>query len=177
MDRVAYNTCMRPFITGKDKTKEERQQGFCVGAKLCSGKAKTEEEARAICAAPRVPKWAAAKEEPEKLTCPQKIDRTLKNILDVRELIKSGETEKIKEPLATILQDIHACAPEEVVKLATDTINDVKKTTSDFFFKGEGRQMLADLAMLTRLLEEKSGSDSGPGPGRESGTGLAAGIA
>ena len=73
MDRAQYNSCMSPFIRGKDKTKEERQTGFCVGAKLCSGKAKTEEEARTICNQPHLPKWAAEKKEEEHLTCPQRI--------------------------------------------------------------------------------------------------------
>lgn len=158
MDREKYNACMSPFIRGKDKTKEERQMGFCVGAKLCSGKAKTEEEARAICNAPHLPKWAAEKKEEETLTCPQRIDRSLKNILEVRDMIKSGETGKVKDSLAIILQDVHACAPEEVVRLANDTLNDVKKISGDFFFKGEGREMVKDLDMLTGLLKEPNGS-------------------
>lgn len=158
MDREKYNACMSPFIKGKDKTKEERRLGFCIGAKLCSGKAKTEEEARTICNAPHLPKWAAEKKEEENLTCPQRIDRSLKAIVEVRELIKAGTTEKIKEPLATILQDVHACAPEEVVRLATDTLNDVKKISGDFYFKGEGREMVKDLDLLTGLLKEPDGS-------------------
>ena len=153
MDRVQYNSCMSPYIRGKDKTKEERQMGFCVGAKLCSGKAKTEEEARTICNQPHLPKWAAEKKEEERLTCPQRIDRSLKTILEVRDLIKAGQTDKIKESLAAILQDVHACAPEEVVRLANDTLNDVKKTAGEFYFKGEGREMVKDLDMLTGLLK------------------------
>lgn len=46
MDRVAYNNCMKPYMTGGG---EDRKLRFCVGAKLCSRKSKTEEEARAIC--------------------------------------------------------------------------------------------------------------------------------
>ncbi len=153
MDRAAYNSCMSPFIKGKDKTKEERQMGFCVGAKLCSGKAKTEEEARVICNAPHLPKWAAGKEG-ESLTCPQRTERTLKIIVEVKDLIKSGQTDKIKPMLATILQDVHSCAPEEVVRLANDTLNDVKNTAGEFFFKGEGREMVKDLSTLEALLLE-----------------------
>ncbi len=157
MDREKYNACMRPYISGKDKTKEERRFGFCIGAKLCSGKAKTEEEAAVICNAPRLPKWAAEKQEEEKLTCPQRIDRSLKTLVEVRDLIKAGTTEKIKEPLVTILQDVHACAPEEVVRLATDTLNDIKKMSGEFYFKGEGREMVKDLDLLTGLLKEPNG--------------------
>ena len=47
---------MRPFITGSGKSKEERQHSFCVGAKICSGKAKTEEEAAQLCSLPKEPK-------------------------------------------------------------------------------------------------------------------------
>lgn len=56
MDREKYNTCMRPYIKGKDKTKEQRQQGFCVGAKICSGKAKDDKEAQYLCSLPKEPK-------------------------------------------------------------------------------------------------------------------------
>lgn len=48
MDRTKYNTCMRPHIIGS-KPKEQRKLDFCVGAKICSGKAKTKEEAELIC--------------------------------------------------------------------------------------------------------------------------------
>jgi len=49
MDRQQYNDCMRPYISGSGLTKEERRLRFCIGAKLCSGKAKTEEEAKSVC--------------------------------------------------------------------------------------------------------------------------------
>ncbi|MDD5220289.1 MAG: hypothetical protein PHV11_06970 [Candidatus Bipolaricaulis sp.] len=157
MDREKYNACMSPYIRGKEKTKEERRLGFCIGAKVCSGKAKTEEEARTLCNAPRLPKWAAEKQGEENLTCPQRIDRSLKTILEVRDMIKSGETSKVKDSLAVILQDVHACAPEEVVRLANDALNDVKKTSADYYFAGEGREMIKDLDMLSGLLKEPNG--------------------
>ena len=55
MDRAAYNDCMRPYITGS-KPKEQRKLDFCVGAKRCSGKASTREEAEEICRQPKPPK-------------------------------------------------------------------------------------------------------------------------
>lgn len=54
--RAEYTTCMKPHITGKGLSKEERTLRFCVGAKLCSGKAKSEEEAKRICLEPKPPK-------------------------------------------------------------------------------------------------------------------------
>ncbi len=155
MNREEYNACMSPYVKGKDKTKEERRLAFCIGAKICSGKVKTEDEARTICMAPRLPKWASKNEESDNLPCPEKVDRALRTIVTVKDMIKSGETDKIKEPLVTILQDIHSCAPEEVIRLANDTIEEVKKTTSNFYFKGEGREMLNGLDTLSSLLQSK----------------------
>ncbi len=56
MDRQAYNSCMSPFIRGTGKSKEDRQMDFCIGAKICTGKAKDEKEARLICEQPKAPK-------------------------------------------------------------------------------------------------------------------------
>lgn len=50
MDRPAYNNCMKPYMTGKGLSKEERQQNICVGAKICSGKASNKEDAARLCA-------------------------------------------------------------------------------------------------------------------------------
>lgn len=45
--RTEFNACMKPYMTGGGPERKER---FCTGAKICSGKAKTEEEARRLCA-------------------------------------------------------------------------------------------------------------------------------
>jgi hypothetical protein len=55
MDRKQYNQCIAPYMRGS-KPKEQRQFDMCVGAKICSGKAGTEEEARGICSLPKEPK-------------------------------------------------------------------------------------------------------------------------
>lgn len=55
MDRKQYNQCMAPYMRGS-KPKEQRQFDMCVGAKICSGKAQTEEEAISICSLPKEPK-------------------------------------------------------------------------------------------------------------------------
>lgn len=44
-----YTQCMIPYMKGTGKTKEQRQRDMCIGAKLCSGKASTREEAEQIC--------------------------------------------------------------------------------------------------------------------------------
>jgi hypothetical protein len=46
--REEYNKCMRPHMTGS-KTKQQRKLDFCIGSKLCSSKAQTEEEALHLC--------------------------------------------------------------------------------------------------------------------------------
>ncbi len=46
-NREAYNTCMIPHISGHH---EDRKGDFCVGAKICSGKAADEPTARKLCA-------------------------------------------------------------------------------------------------------------------------------
>ncbi len=46
-NREEYNTCMKPFISGHH---EDRKRDFCVGAKICSGKASDEAEALKLCA-------------------------------------------------------------------------------------------------------------------------------
>lgn len=45
-DRTAYNNCMKPYMRGSG---EDKRLSFCVGAKVCSGKAASEDQARQIC--------------------------------------------------------------------------------------------------------------------------------
>ena len=47
MDRTVYNSCVKPYISGQH---EDRKRDFCIGAKICSGKASDEEEAGRLCA-------------------------------------------------------------------------------------------------------------------------------
>ncbi len=53
--REAYTSCMIPFMKGGGP---DRKLRFCTGAKICSGKAASEEEARQICLSqpPKEPK-------------------------------------------------------------------------------------------------------------------------
>jgi len=45
--REDYTACMRPYMTGGGPDRKTR---FCTGAKICSGKASTEQEAAQLCA-------------------------------------------------------------------------------------------------------------------------------
>lgn len=60
MNRTEYNKCMIPYISGS-KPKEQRKSDFCIGAKMCSGRANTREEASRLCAE------AAANPKPPKV--------------------------------------------------------------------------------------------------------------
>lgn len=72
MNRTDYNSCMRPYITGS-KPKEQRKLDFCVGAKMCSGKASSRGEAEQICSQPKAPKapkaTKIAQAAPSKANC------------------------------------------------------------------------------------------------------------
>lgn len=56
-NRQEYNKCMIPYMRDGG---EDRKLRFCLGAKLCSGKAKDEEEAKYLCSLPKEPKPAKA---------------------------------------------------------------------------------------------------------------------
>ena len=49
MSREEYNSCMRKYISGAGKTPEDRKSSFCIGAKICTGKAQNEVEALKLC--------------------------------------------------------------------------------------------------------------------------------
>jgi len=59
MDRKDYTNCMIPYMKGGG---EDRKLRFCIGAKICSGKSKNEEEAQKLCdeaaLQPKAPKKA-----------------------------------------------------------------------------------------------------------------------
>ena len=52
MDRTEYTDCMRPYMAGP-KESGQRKLDFCLGAKLCSGKASSPEEALVLCSQPK----------------------------------------------------------------------------------------------------------------------------
>ena len=47
-----YTDCMKPYMAGGGPDRKTR---FCVGAKLCSGKADNEEAAKELCSRPKHP--------------------------------------------------------------------------------------------------------------------------
>jgi len=70
-NREKYNACLSPFIKGKNKSKEQRQLDFCIGAKVCS-KGVSREEAERLCRlpkAPKVPKKSRKQKQEEENSC------------------------------------------------------------------------------------------------------------
>ena len=108
MDKKKYNNCMKPYITGTGLKPEERKLRFCIGAKVCSGKANTEEDARLICLQPKPakekaeePKVAAMAEElgipkPKKMTKSDKIV-CRQEMVALTECVREGLKEELSK--------------------------------------------------------------------------------
>ncbi|MBA7465033.1 hypothetical protein ES707_00194 [subsurface metagenome] len=103
MDRSAYNTCMIPFMKGGGP---DRKLRFCAGAKLCSGRAKTEEEAKQICLtqpakAPKVRKTRKGSIDTEALaTCVIKsLDGSEITLNNLTSIIADCTGQKVAKPL------------------------------------------------------------------------------
>jgi hypothetical protein len=151
--RAKYNECMRPYIMGKGKSKEERQRSFCVGAKRCSGKAKTDEEAAQLCSN-TIPKWArqALPKEDDNLSCPDRIARVNQTIDAIALGLKTGDTDDMMPACATLLSDIQKCRPGEIAELTSVITHDIKGLANKFYLKGESRDVQNKLAVLKELL-------------------------
>ena len=106
MDRAKYNKCMIPWMKGGG---EDRKRRFCIGAKLCSGKGKTEEEAARLCAE------AAANPKPPK------VKKARKCAIDINALatcvIKSLDGSAIT--LDNLAPIIAGCTGQKVAKSLT----------------------------------------------------------
>jgi len=101
MDRQTYNNCMIPFM-------KERQ--MCIGAKICTGKAQSREEAQKLCdEAALVPK------PPKKARGKCKID--IAALADC--IIKSLDGTEISQ--AKLAPIIASCTGQKVGKVETPT--------------------------------------------------------
>ncbi len=120
--RAEYSSCMTPYMKGKGKTREQRQQAMCLGAKLCSGKAKDQAEAERLC--------AIAASQPKPFKAPRSFKKDTKKfdrcVRDVGKKVKAGELPLSSNPYAICtasgagkarLPDLEQC---ELVKLHDD---------------------------------------------------------
>lgn len=98
-DRTAYNTCMKPYMQGSG---EDKRLSFCVGAKICSGKAASEDQARQICL---TEPHKEPKPRKSKLACGTQME-TLANCV-VGKLTPEvlGSSKKLNSILTDILQE------------------------------------------------------------------------
>jgi len=96
--REEYNKCMKPYITGS-KPAEDRKRDFCIGAKICSGKAADEKEAEAICSLPKEPKEPKTKRTARGKDCSENeidaIASCMKPLLDKSGEVTTAELEKV----------------------------------------------------------------------------------
>lgn len=179
MDRQDYNECMKPYISGKGKTKEERQQNFCVGAKICTGKAQNQEEAIQICSMPKPPKepkerksrvkgcpacppcncsGGAAKSEKDPmkdiLECPDRNARINQTIEKIMDTVKAGDAETAMRDTPLLLYDVLQCHPKDtgIPDVAADAVTTLKEMTKGFYFKGEINELNGKFETLKKLL-------------------------
>lgn len=152
MDRTAYNECMKPYISGSGRSKQERTLSFCVGAKVCSGKAWSDEEAIGQCNAPRLPKWAKrSNDEPEQLSCPQRTQRAKTTIDQMLSGIREGAPDI--EMAAQAINDIHACHKDsDVLAVAKEAFDGFKDIADRAYLKGEGAEVAKKLELVGALL-------------------------
>jgi hypothetical protein len=152
MDREAYNQCMAPYMQGQ-KSKEQRQFDMCVGAKLCTGKASTREEAEQICSVPKLPKWAkAALPDVEDVSCPEKMQRTLDHLDLIALKVHEGEAGEAKGLAALVLNDTISCRPEMVTGLIDQAMAEVNSLGKRFYLKGEAKEVERQIKVIKEVL-------------------------
>ena len=151
MERAEFNACMRPYMQGR-KSKQERSQSMCIGAKLCTGKAKTPDEAATICSQPKLPKWVGKDKDTETL-CSVKSQRIPKTLDAIALQVKSGETDQLKPTISQLVHDVYACASDEKKRLAANSLataaNDIIGRP---YLKAEGRDVLKAIELLQSTL-------------------------
>jgi len=119
MKREEYNACMSPYMKGGG---EDRKLRFCIGAKVCSSKAKNEEEARQIClsAPAKEPKQRKARSK-SKIDAPslsaciiEKIDGSEITLANLTTIIADCTGQKVGKPL-TREKFIKKCFKENAI--------------------------------------------------------------
>lgn len=110
MDRAKYNSCMSPYMKGQMPV-EERRLKFCVGSKLCSGKAKSEEEARRICSQPKPPKPESARRVKKPVSCEKEMFQLTECMVEHIDMDQASNVNSIG---SAIMNALMACrCPDE----------------------------------------------------------------
>jgi hypothetical protein len=103
--RQEYNTCMAKGMRGKKLTKEERALEFCVVAKLCSGKSKTEQEARLVCSQPKEPKPAKTSRQHKPQSCEKDVLKVARCVADNINMDQASNINSIEMAVANALME------------------------------------------------------------------------
>jgi len=128
---------------------------MCVGAKLCSSKAKTIEEAEKLCSVPKLPKWVVQMlpkhGEPE--TCDLCKGKATEIIDNINLKIRYGEAEEVRDLAAKLMNDIFRCYTDDGILAFTDELmsefNDLSKR---HYLKGEGRDLEGKFEILKETI-------------------------
>jgi len=101
MDRVEYNACVGAGMKGKQLDKEQRKLEFCIVAKTCSGKAKSRDEAMAMC------KESASQPKPPKVkkaaSCEDAVLRLARCVADNINMDQASNINSIEMALANAM--------------------------------------------------------------------------
>lgn len=169
--RTEYNQCIRPFITGTGKSKEERKLNFCIGAKVCSGKAKNPEEAKQICLTQppkpaKQPKQRRAKGCPpcppceeaaavvfEELPCPESRQRAIDNLDVILTNVKEGMAVKTLDLGNQVYSDIAKCHQDDgLPELAKDFVSTLQDLSKRYYFKSEINELKGKVDILKAVI-------------------------
>ena len=154
-NREEYNACMRPYLVGS-KPKEQRRLDFCIGAKVCSGKAKTDEEAKALCDVPRLPKWAKPliPKEEEPITCTLRSKRVTEALDVIMLKVNEGEAAEVRPLAARTINDIFTCHTKDKVlnELITEAMDEFNNLSKGHYLKGEAKGLQTKFNLIKEVL-------------------------
>lgn len=104
MTRQEYTTCMVPWMKGAGP-KEKRRMRMCIGAKICSGKANTEEDAKVICLQPRPEKAVKGRRGKKPVSCEKEVLRLATCVADHADMDLMGNINSLQIGVANALQE------------------------------------------------------------------------
>ena len=154
MDRATYNACIGNAMRGRKLTREERKAAFCAASKVCSGKAKSQDEAKKICALPKAARASkASKVDEPQLSCAERMARVKSNLDTIDLKVRSGEAEEVVGLATQTLKDVGTCVKEPgTVELFGEAMDLVKELGGRFYLKGEIRDAKEKIGILKELV-------------------------
>ena len=140
--REDYTTCMKPWMTGGGPERKER---FCVGAKICSGKAGNEQEATKLCTE------AASNPKPPKAKRGRKVC-TLREL----DAISTCLTENIdlSNLTAENMSKVFGTALQKCARATSGRITSAKKTLEEL--DPQQIEALQTIALLSKQAEGRA---------------------